>query len=85
MVLDNIVNVLYGTWDYVTSAVRSIFLFNLLPTFINGTPSLLQYRLLWSFKLGDTQLDRFLAKNEQVQRKLQYFLKCNNGQTKLDF
>ena len=62
--------------DYKTSVGRSIFLFNLLRTFFNGTPSLWQYWSLWSFKLGATKTGRFLAKNKQGQRKLQYVLKC---------
>jgi hypothetical protein len=37
---------------------------------------------LWSFKFGDTKLDRFLAKNEQVQMKLLYLLKCSNEKTR---
>ena len=52
LVPKNIVN-FYGTWKYKTSVGRSIFLFNLLQTFFNDTPSLWQYRL-WSFKLSDT-------------------------------
>ena len=29
----------------------------------------------------DTEFDRFLAKNEQVQRQFLYLLKCNGGRT----
>ena len=67
--------------DYKTSVGRSIFLFNLLQTFFNGTPSLWQYRL-WSFKLSDTKLDRYLAKNEYiVLKKISISFEVENGKT----
>ena len=60
--------------DYKTSVGRSIFHFNLLQTFFNGTPSLWQYRL-WSWyssalsHLKDTILISFESGKGQIKSK----------------
>ena len=36
-------------------------------------PTLLQYRRLWSFQMGDTKLERVFPKDQHTQRKLLNF------------
>ena len=54
---------------------------NMFPTALLATALciLWQYRL-WSFKSGDTKLERFLLKNQHTQRKLLNFENWTNGE-----
>ena len=54
--------------NFVAKFVNALF-------FLARRPTLWQYRL-WSFKLGNTKLDRLFAKIE-----LLYLFQCSNGKT----
>ena len=47
---------------------------------INGSKHVLWHYRLWSFKTRDTKLERFLHKNQHIQRKLLNFENWTNGE-----
>ena len=63
--------------EYLFFSLRIVKVFKWFFLFLSEChPTVLKYRL-WNFKLGDTKLDKFLAKNEQVQRIFYIFWNAN--------